>query len=156
MTFATLDGLREVMTQICGAKASLEPNKLSGALIELEPGTTTTQVRFAILANLPGVKIVSGESMLTSIRQGLTALLNGVLALMVIMFLSTAVMVGVLFSVIITERRRELGLLKAIGARPAQILGMLLTEGAVATAIGGLLGCALGALLLRAYERSLV
>lgn len=156
VTFGTLDGLRDVMTQICGVQAPLEPDRLSGVLVEMSPGTTTTQVRFAILANFPGVKIVSGESMMTSIRQGLTALLNGVLALMVIMFLSTAVMVGVLFSVIITERRRELGLLKAIGARPSQILGMLMTEGAVATMIGGLLGCALGALLLRAYERSLV
>ena len=36
---------------------------------------------------------------------------------MVIMFLSSALMVSVLFSAIITERRYELGLLKAIGAR---------------------------------------
>lgn len=156
VTFATLDGLRETMTQICGALKPLEPDKISGLLVELAPGATTTQVRFAVLATFPGVKIVSGESMLTSIRQGLTALLDGVLALMVIMFLSTAAMIGVLFSVIITERRRELGLLKAIGARPGQILGLLLTESAMATALGGLLGCALGALLLRAYERSLV
>jgi putative ABC transport system permease protein len=94
--------------------------------------------------------------MLTTIRQGLTALLNGVLALMVIMFVSTATMISVLFSAIITERRRELGLLKAIGARRGQIIGMLLTEAAIATAVGGVLGCMLGVLLMRFYEHSLV
>ena len=36
---------------------------------------------------------------------------------MVLMFASMAVMVSVLFSAIVTERRGELGLLKAIGAR---------------------------------------
>ena len=144
------------MRQICGTKAPLEPNKLSGVLLELAPGATTQQVRFAVLANFPGIKVVAGESMLTSIRQGLAALLDGVLGLMVIMFVSTALMVSVLFSAIITERRRELGLLKAIGARRGQIIGMLLTEAALATAVGGVMGCVLGVLLMRIYEHSLV
>ncbi|MFZ0072039.1 MAG: ABC transporter permease, partial [Xanthobacteraceae bacterium] len=79
ITFATLDELRDIMRQICGTKAPLEPNKLSGVLLELAPGATTQQVRFAALANFPDIKVVAGESMLTSIRQGLAALLNGVL-----------------------------------------------------------------------------
>lgn len=156
IAFSTLNDLREIMVNICGKKAPLEPHKLSGVLVELAPGATTQQVRFAILANFPDVKVIAGESMLTSIRQSLTILLDGVLALMLVMFLSTALMVGVLFSVIITERRRELGLLKAIGARSGQIIGMLLTEAALATAAGGLIGCALGLLLLRGFEHSLV
>jgi len=156
ITFATLDELRDIMRQICGTKAPLEPNKLSGVLLELAPGATTQQVRFAALANFPDIKVVAGESMLTSIRQGLAALLNGVLGLMVIMFVSTALMVSVLFSAIITERRRELGLLKAIGARRGQIIGMLLTEAALATALGSVMGCVLGVLLMRVYEHSLV
>ena len=154
--FATLDDLRAIMQQICGKKAPLEPDRLSGVLVELAPGATSQQARFAILANFPDVKVVGGESMLTSIRQGLAVLLDGTLALMLVMFASTALMVGVLFSAIITERRRELGLLKAIGARRAQIVGMLLTEAALATAVGGLFGCVLGVLALRVFEHSLV
>jgi putative ABC transport system permease protein len=156
ITFATLDGLRETMQQICGNKEPLEPNKLSGVLLELEPGATTQQVRFGILATFPGVKVIAGESMLTSIRQGLAALLDGVLALVLVMFISTGLMVGVLFCAIITERRRELGLLKAIGARRGQIVGMLLTEAALTTAAGGVIGCVLGMLLLRVFEHSMV
>ena len=139
-----------------GTQVALDPTAISGALVELAPGATAPQVRFAVLANLPGVKVVAGESMLTSVRQGLAGLLNGILALMIIMFVSTALMVSVLFSAIITERRHELGLLKAIGARRIQIVGMMLTEASVATAVGGLAGVVLGVLLLRSYERSLV
>jgi putative ABC transport system permease protein len=156
IAFATLDDLRTIMQQICGKKAPLEPDRLSGVLIELAPGTTSQQARFAILANLPDVKVVGSESMITSIRQGLAVLLDGTLALMLVMFASTALMVGVLFSAIITERRRELGLLKAIGARRSQIVGMLLYEAALVTATGGLIGCVLGVLLLRVFEHSLV
>ena len=156
ITFPTLTEMRATMQQICGSKGPLEPDKISGVLLELAPGAKTQQVRFAVLANFPGVKVVSGESMLTSVRQGLAALLGGVLALMAIMFASTGLMVSVLFSAIITERRRELGLLRAIGARRNQIIGMLLTEAGLATAVGGLAGCLLGLLLMRVYQRSLV
>jgi putative ABC transport system permease protein len=156
MTFETLAEMRVTMQQICGAKGPLEPNKVSGALLQLAPGATTQQVRFAILANFAGVKVISGESMLTSIRHGLVALLNGSLALMAIMFVSTALMLSVLFSAIIAERKRELGLLRAIGARRWQIVGMLLTEAGVATALGGIAGVILGLFLMRVYEHSLV
>lgn len=156
MTFETFGALRGAIQQVDGTKAAPEPGKLSGVLIELAPGATAKQARFAILANFPNVKVVAGESMLTSVRQGLTALLNGALALMVIMFVSTASMIGVMFSAIIRERRRELGLLEAIGARRGQIIGVLLTEAAIATTGGGVLGCVLGALLMRSYQHSLV
>jgi putative ABC transport system permease protein len=156
ITFETLAQLREIMQQICGTKAALEPNKLSGVLLELAPGATTQQVRFAALANFPGIKVVAGDTMLTSIRQGLAGLLNGMLGLMAIMLVSTVLMVSVLFSAIVTERRRELGLLRAIGARRGQVLGVLLTEAALATGAGGLAGCVVSVLLMRVYEHSLV
>ena len=75
---------------------------------------------------------------------------------MVLMFASTALMVSVLFSAIVTERRGELGLLKAIGARRGQVLGVMVTEAVLATGIGGILGVVLGVLVMRLFERSLV
>jgi putative ABC transport system permease protein len=134
----------------------LEPGKVSGFLIELAPGATELQARFALLSHFSGVKVVTGGSLLTGIRQGVAALLGGSVALVSMMFVSTALMVSVLFSAITTERRYELGLLKAIGARRMQIVGMLLVEAIVATGGGGVIGVAFGLLLLRLFERSLV
>jgi putative ABC transport system permease protein len=103
-----------------------------------------------------GVKVVAGDTTLSGIRQGLAALLDGIFALMVLMFASTALMVSVLFSAIVTERRGELGLLKAIGARRGQVLGIMVIEAVLATGIGGILGVVLGVLVMRLFERSLV
>lgn len=156
MSFETFDPLREPMRSNLGAKPYLQPNRLSGVLVELAPGATAKQMQFAIMANFPGLRTIASESTLTSIRQSLSTLLEGALALMIIMFVSAASLVCMLFSVIITERRRELGLLMAIGARPWQVVGILVTEAAIATALGGFLGCLLGVLLMRSYQHSLV
>lgn len=157
MTFDTLEALAgSVHGHGGGPPAVLQPGKVSGFLVELAPGATPLQARFAILSTLKGVKVVTGDSTMSGIRQGLAALLNGILALMVLMFASTALMVSVLFSAIVTERRGELGLLKAIGARRGQIVGMMVIEAVIATGAGGVLGVALGVLVMRLYERSLV
>jgi putative ABC transport system permease protein len=100
--------------------------------------------------------VISGESMWTGIRQGLSALFGVTLALIALTFGSIAIMAGVLFSAIVAERRHELGLLKAIGARRRQIAGMMLMEAMIATGAGGVIGVIFGVLLLRAFERSLV
>jgi putative ABC transport system permease protein len=161
MPFATLEALAAVIHGPMGGggaapPAALAPGKVTGFLVELAPGATALQARFAILSALSGAKVVAGDTTLSGIRQGLAALLDGILALMGLMFVSTALMVSVLFSAIVTERRGELGLLKAIGARRGQVIGMMVTEAVLATGVGGLVGVALGVLMLRLFERSLV
>ena len=157
MSFETLEALAGSMPQQGGTRpAVLAPGKVTGFLVELAPGATTLQARFAVLSAVKGAKVVTGDSSLSGIRQGLAALLQGILALMVLMFASMAVMVSVLFSAIVTERRGELGLLKAIGARRSQMVGMMVAEAVIATGVGGVLGVTLGVLVMRLYERSLV
>ena len=117
------------MRQICGKQAPLEPNRCPASSLELAPGATNQQARFALLAAFLRRQGDRGRVADDVVRQGLAVLLDGSLALVVHDVCQHRADGRVLFSAIVAERRTELGLLKAIGARRGQIVGMLLTRG---------------------------
>ncbi len=53
----------------------------------------------------------------------------------------------------VTERTQEIGLKKAIGARKGKVLGQFLTEAAVLTSLGGLVGVIVGIILAEVISR---
>ncbi len=101
----------------------------------------------ALLANLHGdtdFSITSQESLLdtaNATNKTLTILLGGVAA---ISLLVGGIGVMNIMLVAVTERIREIGLRKALGATPSAIRRQFLVEAGVLGACGGLLGVALG------------
>ena len=53
----------------------------------------------------------------------------------------------------VTERTSEIGLKKAIGAKKKSILGQFLTEAAVLTSLGGIIGVIAGIILAQAISK---
>ena len=132
----------------------LQPNRVSAFLLQLLPGANVEDVKFA-LARLPDIKVVEGNSVLTSSRQALGLLLVGVAVFAAFQFIGLAILVSLLFSAIVQERRREIGLLRAMGARPKQVMTIILGEAAIVTGLAGLAGLVFGAALLLIFARSL-
>jgi putative ABC transport system permease protein len=64
-------------------------------------------------------------------------------------------LVSLLFSAIVQERYREIGVLRAMGARPAHIMTITLIEAGLITGLGGLLGIGIGFSLIFVFARSL-
>jgi putative ABC transport system permease protein len=93
------------------------------------------------------VRIISPGQILSSI-QGITGQLTVFLGSIgaVSLFVATVGIVNTMY-VSVMERTREIGILKAIGYRPRQIMGMFLSEAALTGVIGGICGLILGYVL---------
>lgn len=160
-TYETLEMLERKSEPGTGSKAlSKQPGAsgkrgISALLVRLDFGATPEQVKFSI-ARLPGVKVITGTRVVTATRETTTILLFGMLAFSCLMLVADLLLVSLLFSGIIAERTREIGLLRAIGAGRGKIAQMLLAEAGFATGFGGIFGVLLGVALIAVFQNSLV
>ena len=132
----------------------LAPGRVTAYLIQLAPGASPEQARFSI-GQIPSVKIVAGNPVFTAARQSLGTLFWGVAAFAGLLVLALLFVVSLLFSAIVQERYREIGVLRAMGAGPGQIIGLTLMEAVLLTGMGSLLGVGFGFLLIFVSARSL-
>ena len=128
-------------------KFDLEPKQVTAVLVGLKSRAAVFNVqRFvadyedeALLAVLPGVAL-----------DELWAVVGlGEKALQAMSVLVAAVSLASLVAVVLAglnERRRELAVLRAVGAGPRHVLALLAAEGALVTGLGALLGAAAAAL----------
>jgi putative ABC transport system permease protein len=156
--FTTYDSMEQFAAadrkgEYCTPK--FDRSRVSALLVRLKVGSTPEQVRFAI-SRVPGVKVVQGPTIVTSTRQTSTILLQGMMAFAAVMLLGGLLLVGLLFSAIVSERRREIGVLQAIGARPRDVVRMLVAEAGFITGFGGIIGLVFGGALLFVFENTLV
>jgi putative ABC transport system permease protein len=146
------DTVRHGDEKVCAP--DLLPDRVSAFLLQLSPSAKIDEVKF-VLAQLPDIRIVEGNTVLTSSRQALSTLLIGVAVFTTFQLTGLLILVSLLFSAIVQERYREVGLLRAMGARPSQVMTIILGEAAITTGVGGLAGVVFGAVLLMAFARSL-
>ncbi|MBL8287090.1 MAG: ABC transporter permease [Rubrivivax sp.] len=142
---APLPGVR--IAPEAARKFDLEPKQVSAALVGLKSRVAVFAVqRFVaqyegepLLAVLPGVAL---DELWAAVGLGEKALLaiSALVALVSLASLVAVVLAG------LNERRRELAVLRAVGAGPRDVLLLLLAEGAWVTVAGALLGAAAAAL----------
>lgn len=127
---------------------------VSAVLVQIGNTAKASLVRFAVAKN-PEVKIVTAGNVVTAVRQNVTALFAGTLALASVLVVGNVLMITAIFSSIVNERRKELGLLRAIGAKTGGVFRLVWLEAVLLTTVGGLVGIVLGAMLLRLFTRTI-
>ena len=111
--------------------------------------TKLEEFLLGIYKNENAYRVINSEQMLETLSEvtgTMMALLGGIAAISLIVG-GIGIMNIMLVSV--TERTREIGIRKAIGAKRKNILVQFLIEAIVVTGLGGLIGIALGVLVIK-------
>ncbi len=119
-----------------------KPGRLAAAVDE---ATAVMRIQRHVAANKPDDFSISTSDQLVEQFHSVTA----IVALVMVVMSSVGLLVGGIgvmniMLVSVTERTREIGIRKAIGARRADIVLQFLTEAVVLTGLGGLIGMTFG------------
>ena len=142
-----------VIIPVASAQMLFNTHSLFRILVEGKSRDTLPQVEAHILNTLrerhqgeEDVTVVSQDAVLKTfdrILQALTLTLAGIAAISLAV---AGILIMNVMLISITQRLAEVGLLKALGAAPAQILRLFLTEAALLSLLGAVFGLLLGIL----------
>ncbi len=134
----------------------IDRNKISAVLVQVQENFTPDRVAIRIENAVEGVKAIASDEVVSNVRRQLAGLLRGILAISAVLWVLALLMMGFAFYMIVNERQRELGLLRAMGAKRGQIFNLIVTEAVLISVTGGLFGVGIGFSLLLAFKDMIV
>jgi putative ABC transport system permease protein len=130
----------------------IPPGSISAALIKVSPGSDPHEVAIQIMQNVPGVTPIESANMFQSYRKQMTGLLRSILVILGVTWGLSVVLIGLVFSMAANERRKELGVLRALGATRRFVFQSLLAEASLLAVLGGVTGLALAGMAIYLFR----
>ncbi len=153
--FVPIDGLRQMIAaspERAEETLSIRQSEISTLLVDMEPGADARDVAESIENTSSDVRALTTSQMIASVGQQLTSLLTVILAAIATLWLMALLTIALVFTLIVNERQRELGLLRAMGARSDFVFRLMLGEATLLTGIGGAAGVLASAVLVVAFQ----
>jgi putative ABC transport system permease protein len=131
----------------------IPPDQVSAIMIKTAPGADTEKIAVDILRTVPGVFPIPSADLFQASRAQLKSLLNTVVILMALLWPLAIVLIGMVYLMAANERRRELGMLRALGATKRFVAQSLLAEAGLLALVGAAIGIFLAVLAIYLFRR---
>jgi len=135
-----------------GQKAEIPVDKISTVFVQVEPEISPSRVAIFIEHDISGVRAIIAEQVISTVRKQLFILLRSILSISIILWIMALLLIGVVFSMIVNERQREIGLLRAMGAKKGGIFKLFMIEASILSLSGGIIGISLGGIFLFSFR----
>jgi len=152
ISYAGIDKILAKAREAGQAMDAIPADKVSTVLVQVDPEYTPDRVALFIQAEMDGVKAIVTDRIIASVRKQLFILLKSVLSVSGILWVMAMLLVGVVFSMIVNERRRELGIFRAMGAKKSHIFRLIMLEASILSIIGGGIGIGIGGGVLYLFK----
>jgi putative ABC transport system permease protein len=136
---------------------------ISSVVVMVEDGFTANEVTRQINSDFhygkSGIVVVPAKTIINNVSGSLRVLVIFIAALAGLLWILAVLVLAVVFSVMLNERKREFGILRSLGATRRRVSSLIFIESGVISAAGGMAGIFLAALLIipfRNYIRDLV
>jgi len=153
LTFDTAYDIASKSAVQAESQLVIPPDSISAALIKVKPGSDPQEVALQIIQKVPGVTPIESSDLFQSYRKQMTGLLRSILVILSVTWGLSVVLIGLVFSMAANERRKELGVLRALGATRRFVFRSLLAEASLLAFFGGVTGLAVASMAIFLFRK---
>ena len=122
-------------------------NVVSSVLIKVADGYDIDEVAGDINLHVRQVKAIRTQNMISGVSESLSGVSATISVLMVVVWILSAVILAIVFTMNINERKKEFAVLRVLGASRVKLAGLVFREAALYGFLGSLLGAGLTVLI---------
>jgi putative ABC transport system permease protein len=152
MTQATAQAIAQSSFTTAAEPLTVPSNGISSVLVKVKPGVDAHKIALQIFQSVPNVSAIESPNLFGTYRQQITGLLFAFFVLMIILWAAALFLIAMMFSMSVNERKRELAVLRAIGATRNYVLRSVLAEASILALGGAAIGIAGTAALLFLFQ----
>jgi putative ABC transport system permease protein len=156
MTFPTANAMAEASRTKAKMALPVLQDTVSSVLVKVDPGADRSAVAKAITAAIPEAQAVPAAEMFGSYGTQISGVLRTLVVIVVLTVVLSLALMAVVFWMSVHDRRRQIGVLRALGATQRFVLLAYMTEAALLAAAGGLAGAVLAAVGMYLFHGLLV
>jgi putative ABC transport system permease protein len=156
MTYQTANAMQEASQTKAKMALPVLNNTVSSVLVKVDPGADRTEVAQAITQAVPEAQAVPAAQMFSSYGDQISGVLRTLVVIVVLTVALSLALMAVIFLMSVHDRRRQIGVLRALGATQRFVLLAYMTEAAVLAVAGGLAGAILAAVIVYFFHDLLV
>lgn len=130
----------------------IPPDQISEVMVKITPGADRHKVALDILLKVLGVVPLESPNIFGQFRHQMAGLLWGFVAIMLVFWVLSAMLIGLVFSMAANERRREIAVLRALGATRFFVFRSVLAEAGILALGGAALGVILATFVIYLFR----
>ena len=124
-----------------------QPGKsISTVLVKIDKNSDADIVAKSIRASIPNVQVIVPQKMLSNLSSNLDMLVIYIQIFSIALWIITALILLIVFSVTINERKKEFAVFRVLGATRKKLIGILLTESILISIAGSVVGIGLASI----------
>ena len=154
--YVPMEGMRTMIadsSELAEKTLTVAPEEISSILVSVAPNADILDVAERIEANLDNAKVFTAAQLNQAVGNQLQGVLGVTFGVTIAMWLMSLLTIGLVFSLTVNERQRELGILRAMGAQRQAIFRLVMGEAGLLTGLGGLGGIVTAGVLLAGFSR---
>jgi len=156
MTFAAASDMAEASRTKAKMALPILADTVSSVMVRVDPGADRNEVAKAITAAVPEAQAVPAAEMFGSYGSQISGVLRTLVVIVVLTVVLSLALMALVFWMAVHERRRQIGVLRALGATQRFVLLSYMTEAALLALAGGLVGAILAAAAMYLFHDLLV